>query len=68
MVITFDASAFLGKLSNVLLRYFCGSTFHFQISLLRYVLIHYLLLLDAFVNVCSFQCYLTVFDILLHTT
>ena len=51
----------------VLLRYFCGIIFRFRIFLLRYVLIHYLLLLDHFLNNCSFRCYLVVFHIILHS-
>ena len=58
----------LGYLNTKILPYFCGLIFRFQIFLLCYVVIHYLLLLDLFVNVCSFQFYVTVtfFFIVLH--
>ena len=64
----YKIGVFAESLFWVLLRYFCGMIFGFQIFLLRYVLIHCLLLLDPFVNNCSSRCYLVIFQILLHTS
>ena len=58
---------FAKSLFCVLLRYFYWLTFCFQIFLLCYVPIQHLLVLDPFVNVCSFRCYLALFHILLHS-